>query len=158
MNSSQDDLKLGGEQKIWKFPFVLFFFHLLVKFCFMVDKSSVSFPSLNVTNRAWRRALMALKRLFLLNSETPMNQFYLQSNIFQMFSPFCWIHKTWTCSSTEGYTRVRLFLKVTLLPWNTKSSSGQGLFSPEAAICLGMFPALNHCVCFYGLRGPVCTP
>ena len=39
-----------------------------------------------------------------------------------------------------------------------KSSTGQGLFSPEAAICLGGFPTLNHCVCFYALSGFVCTP
>lgn len=38
------------------------------------------------------------------------------------------------------------------------ASSGQGLFSPEAAICLGVCPALNHCVCFYGLSGPECAP
>lgn len=37
-------------------------------------------------------------------------------------------------------------------------SSGQGLFSPEAAICLGICPALNHCVYFYGLSGPECAP
>lgn len=34
----------------------------------------------------------------------------------------------------------------------------KGLFSPEAAICPGVCPALNRCVCFYGLSGPECAP
>lgn len=35
---------------------------------------------------------------------------------------------------------------------------GHGLFSPEAVIYLGQDPALNHCVCFYGLSGFVWAP
>lgn len=40
----------------------------------------------------------------------------------------------------------------------TRICWGQSLFSPEAVICLGRRPTLNHCVCFYGLSGFVCAP
>lgn len=58
-----------------------------------------------------------------------------------------------TLSSSE------MFQKVTPSDGTEKNaSSRQGLFSPEAAICFGVCPALNRCVCFYGLGGPECAP